>query len=88
MSLCLINRRLICVSQPAYSTVFAILLTLGYLTHTNRMTPWFAGLILECGQIVCYILLMTVDHVVAKYVFVCIATAATSSFFPILWPGK
>lgn len=76
------------VSQPAYSTVFVILLTLGYLTHTNRMTPWCAGLLLECGQIVCYILLITIDHVIAKYVFVCMATAATSSFFPILWPGK
>lgn len=52
------------------------------------MTPWAAGLILECGQIVCYILLITVDHVIARYVFVCLATAATSSFFPILWPGE
>lgn len=46
------------------------------------------GLILEVSQIICFILLVTVENVVAKYVFVCIATAATSSFFPIIWPGE
>lgn len=76
------------MTMPAYATVFAILLTLGWLTHSGRMTVWVAGLILELGQIICYILLITIDNVVAKYVFVCIATAATSSFFPIIWPGK
>lgn len=76
------------MTMPAYTAVFAILLTLGGLTHTGRLSPWVAGLILEISQIICYILLITVKNAVAKYVFVCIATAATSSFFPILWPGK
>lgn len=76
------------MTMPAYTAVFAILLTLGWLTHSERMSPWVAGLILEVAQIICYILLITVENAVAKYVFVCIATAATSSFFPILWPGK
>lgn len=76
------------MTMPAYTAVFAILLTLGGLTHTGRLSPWVAGLILEISQIICYILLITVDNAVAKYVFVCVATAATSSFFPILWPGK
>lgn len=76
------------MTMPAYTAVFAILLTLGGLTHKGCLSPWVAGLILEIAQIICYILLITVDNAVAKYVFVCIATAATSSFFPILWPGK
>lgn len=76
------------MTMPAYATVFAILLTLGWLTHSGRIRVWIAGLILEVGQIICYILLITVENVIAKYVLVCIATAATSSFFPILWPGK
>ncbi|KAJ4423085.1 hypothetical protein N0V82_002214 [Gnomoniopsis sp. IMI 355080] len=76
------------MTMPAYTAVFAILLTLGWLTHSGRMSPWVAGLILEVSQIICYILLITVENAVAKYIFVCIATAATSSFFPILWPGK
>lgn len=76
------------MTMPAYATVFAIVLTLGWLTHSRRMSPWVAGLILEIGQIICYILLITVENSVAKYVFVCIATAATLSFFSIIWPGK
>lgn len=46
------------------------------------------GFILEVSQIICFILLVAVKNAVAKYVFVCIATAATSSFFPIIWPGE
>lgn len=76
------------MTMPAYSAVFVILLTAGGLTHKGRVSPWVAGLVLEVAQIVCYVLLVTVDSVVAKYVFVCIATAATSSFFPIIWPGE
>ncbi|ROW06258.1 hypothetical protein VPNG_08103 [Cytospora leucostoma] len=76
------------MTMPAYAFVFVILLTLGYLTHTGRLSPWIAGMGLEVGQIVCYILLITVRNNVAKYVLVVIATAATSSFFPILWPER
>lgn len=74
--------------QPAYAAVFLILLTLGYLTHTKRLSPWVAGIGLEVAQIVFYILLITVKDARAKYVFVVIATAATQSFFPIIWPGE
>lgn len=68
--------------------MFLILLTLGYLTHTKRLSPWVAGIGLEAGQILFYILLITVNNATAKYVFVVIATAATQSFFPIIWPGE
>lgn len=68
--------------------MFLILLTLGYLTHTKRLSPWVAGIGLEAGQILFYILLITVNNATAKYIFVVIATAATQSFFPIIWPGK
>lgn len=76
------------MTMPAYSAVFVILLTAAWLTHSDRLSPWIAGLILEVVQIVCYVLLITVRNAVAKYIFVCIATAATSSFFPIIWPGE
>lgn len=65
-----------------------ILLTLGFLIHTGRLNLWVAGLGVEIVQIICYILLITVTHPVAKYIFVMIATAASQSFFAILWPGK
>lgn len=52
------------------------------------MSPWIAGLGVELTQIVCYVLLMTVKKPVPKYIFVMIATAASQSFFPIIWPER
>lgn len=68
--------------------VFIILLSLAFLTHTKRLNPFVAGLFVESVQIVCYILLITVKNAVAKYIFVITATAASQSFYPLLWPGK
>lgn len=65
-----------------------ILLTIGYYIHTGRLNLWIAGLGVEIVQIICYILLITVTDPIAKYIFVMIATAASQSFFAILWPGK
>ncbi|KAL1846979.1 hypothetical protein Daus18300_014083 [Diaporthe australafricana] len=76
------------MTMPAYAAVFLILLTLGYLTHTKRLSPWVAGIGLEVGQIIFYILLITVDNATAKYIFAVVATAATQSFFPIIWPER
>lgn len=47
-----------------------------------------AGIGLEVAQIIFYILLITINDATAKYIFVVIATAATQSFFPIIWPGE
>lgn len=68
--------------------VFLILLSLAYLVHTKRMNAWVAGLIVESVQIVCYILLITVKQPIAKYIFVMIATAASQSFFALIWPER
>lgn len=76
------------MTMPAYALVFVILLALGYLTHTERLSPWAACIGLEASQIICYILLITVHDAAAKYVLVVVATAASSSFFPIIWPER
>lgn len=65
-----------------------ILLTLAFFIHAQKLSPWIAGLGVELVQIICYILLITVKHPIAKYIFVMIATAASQSFFPIIWPGE
>jgi nitrate/nitrite transporter NarK len=65
-----------------------ILCTLAYFIHTKRLSPWVAGLGVEITQIICYILLITVKNAKAKYIFVMIATAASQSFFPIIWPER
>ncbi|KAF9871430.1 high-affinity nicotinic acid transporter [Colletotrichum karsti] len=76
------------MTMPPFTLVFVILLSLAFLVHTRRLSPWVAGLGLEAAQIVCYILLITVKHPIAKYIFVMIATAASQSFFAIIWPER
>lgn len=74
--------------QPPFTLVFVILLSLAFLIHTRRLSPWVAGLGVETTQIICYILLITIKNPVAKYIFVMIATAASQSFFAIIWPER
>ncbi|KAK2055601.1 high-affinity nicotinic acid transporter [Colletotrichum caudatum] len=76
------------MTMPPFTLVFVILLSLAFLVHTQRLSPWVAGLGLEAAQIVCYVLLITVKSSIAKYIFVMIATAASQSFFAIIWPER
>ncbi|TDZ67577.1 MFS transporter prlL [Colletotrichum trifolii] len=76
------------MTMPPFTLVFVILLSLAFLVHTRCLSPWVAGLGLEAAQIVCYILLITVKQPVAKYIFVMLATAASQSFFAIIWPER
>lgn len=76
------------MTMPPYTLVFVFLLSLAFLVQRKVINAFVAGLILEIGQIVCYILLLTVKNSVAKYIFVMIATAAGQSLFPIIWPER
>lgn len=76
------------MTMPPYTMVFIILLTIAYFIHTKRLNTWVAGLGVELLQIICYILLIVVKDKIAKYILVMIATAASQSFFPIIWPGR
>ncbi|RII06208.1 hypothetical protein CUC08_Gglean009423 [Alternaria sp. MG1] len=73
---------------PPFALVFLILMSLAYFIHHGYLSPWVAGLGVEGIQIICYILLITVKQPVAKYIFVMIATAASQSFFAIIWPER
>ncbi|OAL03468.1 MFS general substrate transporter [Phaeosphaeriaceae sp. SRC1lsM3a] len=76
------------MTMPPFTLVFVILCGLAFFIHTKRLSPWVAGLSVEIVQIICYILLITVKQPVAKYIFVMIATAASQSFFAIIWPER
>jgi hypothetical protein len=76
------------MTMPPFTLVFVILLSLAFFIHKGKLSPWAAGLGVEIAQIVCYVLLITVKQPIAKYIFVTIATAASQSFFPIIWPGR
>ncbi|EFQ31284.1 high-affinity nicotinic acid transporter [Colletotrichum graminicola M1.001] len=54
------------MTMPPFTLVFVILLSLAFLVHTRRLSPWVAGLGLEAAQIVCYVLLIAVKNSVAK----------------------
>ncbi|CAN9180334.1 unnamed protein product [Alternaria alternata] len=73
---------------PPFALVFLILMSLAYFIHHGYLSPWVAGLGVEGIQIICYILLINVKQPVAKYIFVMIATAASQSFFAIIWPER
>lgn len=72
------------MTMPPFMLVFVILGRLSFFVHTKRLSPWVAGLGVEIAQIVCYFLLITIKHPIAKYVFVMIATTASQSFFAII----
>ncbi|KAH7305314.1 high-affinity nicotinic acid transporter [Stachybotrys elegans] len=76
------------MTMPPFTLVFVILLSLAFLIHNRRLNSWVAGLGVEVVQIICYVLLITVKDPVAKYIFVTVATAASQSFFPIIWPER
>lgn len=45
-------------------------------------------ILVETTSIISYIILMTVDVVIVKYIFVVIATASAACVYPVIWPGK
>jgi hypothetical protein len=82
----------IAVSQvltiPPFALIFLILISLAYFIHHGYLSPWVAGLGVQGIQIICYILLINVKQPAAKYIFFMIATAASQSFFAIIWPER
>lgn len=76
------------IPKPPYTFNFIFLVTIAYFVHKGRLNSWVAALGIEALQILCYILLITVNDSVARYIFVMIATAASQSLFPIVWPGE
>ncbi|KAJ5625575.1 high-affinity nicotinic acid transporter [Penicillium lagena] len=76
------------MTMPPYTFNFIFLVTIAYFVHKGRLNSWVAALGIEALQIICYILLITVSDSVARYIFVMIATAASQSLFPIVWPER
>ncbi|KAJ5818726.1 high-affinity nicotinic acid transporter [Penicillium riverlandense] len=69
------------MTMPPYTFNFIFLVTIAYFVHKGRLSSWVAALGIEALQILCYILLITVNDSVARYIFVMIATAASQSFY-------
>lgn len=76
------------MTMPTFAFGCASLVFFGWLIHTKRLTSWVAAMCLEGVAMICYILLITVHHPIAKYIFVTLATACSICIYPIIWPGK
>ena len=76
------------MTMPTYTFGCSCLVFIGWLIHTRKVTPWVAAIVLEVIAMICYILLITVNAPVARYVFVTIATACSICIYPILWPER
>ncbi|OJJ41829.1 hypothetical protein ASPWEDRAFT_56825 [Aspergillus wentii DTO 134E9] len=76
------------MSMPPSSLAFIVLIILGYFIRKGWWDCWVVAVGLELISIISYIILITVDTPVVKYIFVMIANAAASCVYPVLWPER
>ena len=61
---------------------------LPYVLRTSHVVHSLTKTTVECLAMVCYIILITVDIPVVKYIFVTIALCCSISIYPIIWPER
>ncbi|CAG8227389.1 unnamed protein product [Penicillium salamii] len=73
---------------PPYVACFFFLNILGYLLHKGWIRPWTTAVAIESTTIICYIILITVNNSVVKYLALVVATACAGSAYPVIWPER
>jgi MFS family permease len=76
------------MTMPTYSFGCAFMCFFGFLIHKGYLGPWLVSMGLEVVIVICYIVLITVDTAVVKYIFVTLATACVSCVYPLMWPER
>ncbi|CAH2354540.1 allantoate permease [[Candida] railenensis] len=76
------------MAMPPSIAGVILLNILGQLAHKRIIKPFLTAFIMSLIQIICYIVLLTVNSNYAKYVMLIIATAISNSLYPILWPDR
>jgi MFS family permease len=76
------------MTMPTYTFGCAFMCFFGWLIHRGSLGPWTVSMALEVVIVVCYIILITVDIPVVKYVFVTLATACVACIYPLMWPER
>lgn len=76
------------MTMPTYAFGCAFMCFFGWLIHRGRLGPWTVSMALEVVICVCYVVLLTVDQPVVKYVFVTLATACVACVYPLMWPER
>ncbi|KAF2733983.1 retrograde regulation protein 2 [Polyplosphaeria fusca] len=73
---------------PPSFTAFLLLNTLGFLLHRKWIRPWVTAAALESTTIVCYIILLTVDNPVIRYLCLIVAVGCAGCAYPVIWPER
>lgn len=76
------------MTMPTYTFGCAFMCFFGWLIHRGSLGPWTVSMALEIAIVVCYIVLITVDIPVVKYIFVTLATACVACIYPLMWPER
>lgn len=76
------------MTMPTYTFGCAFMCVLGWLVHRGHTGPWAVSMALELVICVCYVVLLTVELPVVKYIFVTLATACVACVYPLMWPER
>lgn len=76
------------MTMPPSIVGFILLNILGGLLHRRYIKAFPTAFVMSVVQIVCYIVLLTVNSNIAKYIMLIIATSISNSLFPVLWPDR
>ncbi|KAF3037916.1 hypothetical protein E8E12_001639 [Didymella heteroderae] len=73
---------------PPFVSAFLLLNTLGFMLQRKWIRPWVTAIGIESTTIVCYIILLTVDEPVVRYLCLIVAVACAGCAYPVIWPER
>ncbi|KZM20245.1 uncharacterized protein EKO05_0003700 [Ascochyta rabiei] len=73
---------------PPYVSAFLLLNALGFMLQRRWIRPWVTAIGIESTTIICYIILLTVDNPVVRYLCLVVAVACAGCAYPVIWPER
>ncbi|KAH7080065.1 major facilitator superfamily domain-containing protein [Paraphoma chrysanthemicola] len=73
---------------PPYVSAFLLLNTLGFMLQRKWIRPWVTAVGIETTIIICYIILLTVNNPVVRYLALIVAVACAGCAYPVIWPER
>ncbi|OAL47334.1 retrograde regulation protein 2 [Pyrenochaeta sp. DS3sAY3a] len=76
------------MNMPPYISAFLLLNTLGFMLHRKWIRPWVTAVSIESTIIIAYIILLTVNNPVVRYLAIIVAVACAGCAYPVIWPER
>ncbi|KAJ4987630.1 high-affinity nicotinic acid transporter [Stagonosporopsis vannaccii] len=73
---------------PPYVSAFLLLNTLGFMLQRQWIRPWVTAVGIEITIIICYIILLTVNNPVVRYLCLIVAVACAGCAYPVIWSER